>query len=198
MRRLKISTLITFLDQVITRLEHRRRHQAIAVIVLSISVGAITAHLLNSARAAHQRWTGSVPVLISTRAIPSGAPVDGDAVRVVSLPPALAADDALATLPTGARLVHTVEARTLITAALLAKEAAVVPESWRTVALPDDVVTPPLVPGQEVDVVAGGLTLAPGAIVASFDPLTVAVDPSVAAEVAAAARAGDVSLVAGG
>lgn len=198
MRRLRLPPIADLCDRAITRLEHSRRHQAAAVVVVSVSVGAVTAHLMTSARTARERWTGAVPVLVSTRAIAADAPVDGDAVRLVSLPPALVSDDAIAALPTGARLAVAVEARTQITAALLAKDAAVVPESWRTVALPDDVVTPPLAPGQEVDVVAGGATLAPGAVVATVDPLTVAVDPDVAADVAAAARMGEVSLVAGG
>ena len=198
MRRLRIALIAERLDRVITRLERRRAHQVVAVVIVSVSIGAVTAHLMNSAHTARRQWAGAVPVLIATRAIAADAPITEDAVRLVALPPALSSDDALASLPTGARLAVAIEARTMLTAALLAKDAAVVPESWRTVALPDDVVTPPLAPGQNVDVVAGGVTLARGAIVATVEPLTVAVEPEVAADVAAAARVGDVSLVAGG
>jgi len=186
------------IERLITRLERRRGTQMVAVLTVSVGIGAFTAHLVGSAHAAREQWASEVPVLLAARTIDAGEEIDTDAVTSVSLPRALAAEDALSALPSGARLAVNVAPRTMITDGLLAKDVAVVPEGWRTVAIPDDVVAPPLSVGQGVDVVANGLSLAEGAVVASLDPLTVAVDPAAAAVVAAASRAGDVSLVAGG
>lgn len=170
----------------------------VAVLTVSVGIGAFTAHLVGSAHAAREQWASEIPVLLAARTIDAGEEIGTDAVTSVSLPRALAAEDALSALPSGARLAVNVAPRTMITDGLLAKDVAVVPEGWRTVAIPDDVVAPPLSVGQGVDVVANGLSLAEGAVVATLDPLTVAVDPAAAAVVAAASRAGDVSLVAGG
>ena len=197
-RRFRLPHLKTLTEVVITRLERRRSHQLVALVMVSTTIGALTAHLVGSAHAARERWAGTHEVLVTTRVIESGTMISASAVRKTLLPTALTPDDALSSLPTDARLSLTVEPRTVLTAALLEKDATIIPESWRTVAIPDDVVTPPLVVGQRVDVVGGGVTLTEGAIVSTLEPLTVAVDPSTAAQVAAAARVGEVSLVAGG
>ncbi|MFM8625487.1 MAG: hypothetical protein ACKOCC_00870 [Actinomycetota bacterium] len=186
------------IERLITLLERRRGTQLVAVLTVSIGIGAFTAHLVGSARAAREQWATEIPALLAVRSIGADEEIDAGAVISVSLPRALAAEDALSALPSGARLAVDVAPRTVITDGLLAKDVAVVPEGWRTVAIPDDVVAPPLSVGQSVDVVANGLSLAEGAVVASLDPLTVAVDPGAAAVVAAASRTGDVSLVAGG
>lgn len=198
MKRPSLPPLRILLDRSITALERRRTSQLVAVVVVSVTIGALTARLVASAHGARERWTGMHQVLLAARPIADGVEIPADAVTRTALPAALTPDDALVDLPTGARLRLAVEARTVITAALLAKDSAVVPDGWRMVAIPDDVATPPLSAGQSVDVVAGGETLAAGAVVATLEPLTVAVDPGVAAVVAAAARLGEVALVAGG
>lgn len=184
--------------RVVTLLERRRPFQLAVLVTVAMVIGALTARLIATAKAERERWAGVHDVVMTTRAIESGTVISAGAVRRARLPDALTPDDALAALPTDARLALDVEAHTILTAALLAKDMAVVPATWRTVAIPDDVVTPPLAVGQRVDVVGGGDTLADGAIVATLDPLTVAVDNAAAAQVAAAARLGEVSLVAGG
>ena len=182
----------------ITRLERRRGGQIAVVLVISVGVGAFTAHLVRSAQVSRQRWATDVPVLLAAETIAADDAIDEDEVNPAVLPLALVARDALSVLPTGARLAVDVEAGTVITDSLLVKDAVVVPESWRTVALPDDVDAPPLAVGQVVDIVAHGAVLAEGALVATLSPITVAVDPGAAPAVAAAARLGEVSLVSGG
>jgi len=186
------------IERLITRLERRRGTQLVAVLTVSIGIGAFTAHLVGSARAAREQWATEIPALLAVRSIGADEEIDAGAVISVAALSSLTTEDALSALPSGARLAVDVAPRTVITDGLLAKDVAVVPEGWRTVAIPDDVVAPPLSVGQSVDVVANGLSLAEGAVVASLDPLTVAVDPGAAAVVAAASRTGDVSLVAGG
>lgn len=185
-------------SRAITRLEQRRSSQMVVVLAISVCVGAFTTHLVRSAQTSRERWTTEVPVLLATRTIEADDPVDDDAVKATLLPRALTADDALSMLPTGARLAVDVAPGTVITDSLLVKDAVVVPESWRMVALPDDVGAPPLAVGQVVDVVAHGAVLAEGALVATLSPITVAVDPETAPAVAAASRLGEVSLVSGG
>jgi len=185
-------------SRAITRLERRRGSQIAVVVVISMGVGAFTTHLVRTAQSSRERWATEVPVLVAARTIEADDPIGPDAVDSAVLPRALAARDALSALPTGARLAVDVAAGTVITDSLLVKDAVIVPESWRMVALPDDVDAPPLAVGQVVDVVAHGAVLAEGALVATLSPITVAVDPGTAPAVAAASRLGEVSLVSGG
>ena len=185
-------------SRAITRLEQRRSSQMVVVLAISVCVGAFTAHLVRTAQSSRERWATEVPVLVAARTIVADDPIGPDAVNSAVLPRALAARDALSVLPTGARLVVDVAPGTVITDSLLIKDAVIVPESWRMVALPDDVDAPPLAVGQVVDVVAHGAVLAEGALVATLSPITVAVDPGTAPAVAAASRLGEVSLVSGG
>ena len=78
----------------------------------------------------------------------------------------------------------------------------VIPEEWRVVALPRDVISPNVEPGDTVDVVSQSHVIAGGALVVSSptesDGASVAVPSDTAATVATAAQNGDISMVAMG
>ena len=183
-----------------SELVRTRRAQITLAAVVALLVSVVTGTVLTSARAHERRWAASVPVVVTVRDLPAGHRLDPGDTETVALPPALAPVDAVAELAMGDTVRIDVAARTPLTRSILrdATTGDGIPRGWRAVAMPSDIPTPRLQPGDAVDVVAGDRVVATGGIVASLAPVTVAVPAEVAAIVAAAARTGDISLISGG
>jgi hypothetical protein len=117
--------------------------------------------------------------------------------HLISLPHAVVSSDALEELPDHASVRLALRSHTVLTTSLIAtrNEVAQIPTGWRIVALPTSLSTPPLVVGDAVEIVGGTTVIASSGLVASLDPLTVAVPSEVSAVVAAAARLGEISIV---
>lgn len=80
------------------------------------------------------------------------------------------------------------------------RDRAMVPAGWRIVALPRDLITPDVAPGDVVDVVSQSVVIAAQAVIVTpptdTTGATVSVAPADAATVATAAQNGDISVVA--
>ena len=181
-------------------LVRKRRLQTTLSCVVALVVALATGAMVSSARTHRDQWATSAPVLVATRDIPVGRPVTSANARIVRLPPAATPADAIHGLVRGASVRVAVTARTPLTRSILQVSDSPVelPAGWRTVAMPVDVAMPRLRPGDSVDVVAGSEIVATGGIVTGTKPVTIAVPADVAAVVAAAARMGEISLIAGG
>lgn len=181
-------------------LVRKRRAQAAVAALVALVVSGLTGSMVSSARTHHRQWATSAPVLVAVVDLPAGTRLNRDNTSLVRLPPAATPRDVIATARRGSTLRIAVTARTPLTRSLVRTDGADidVPRGWRTVAMPQDIATPRLHPGDSVDVVAGDRVVATGGIVASVGPVTVAVPAGVAPLVAAAARMGEISLIAGG
>ena len=181
-------------------LVRKRRAQTLLACSVALVVSVITGSLVASARTNRDQWATSAPVLVAVHDIAAGQRVTTTNTRVVRLPPAATPTDAVSAIDRGAIVRIAVTARTPLTRSILriGDSPVDLPRGWRTVAMPTDVATPRLHPGDKVDVVAGSEIVATGGIVVGSDPVTVAVPAEVAARVAAAARMGEISLITGG
>lgn len=175
-----------------------RRHQSIVVVVVCVVPAVLVATTLHSLSRTREQWARSTPVLVVTVDVAAHEQITEHNSAFVSLPDAIVPTDALTERPTDARLRIALTPRSMVTAAMLLApaEAAAVPPGWRIVALPASLPMPPVQVGDMVDVVGGSSVLAPSALVATMEPLTVAVPADMAPAVAAAARLGEISLVA--
>ena len=71
-----------------------------------------------------------------------------------------------------------------------------IPEGWRIIALPQDITTPHLLPGDAVDVVIGESVVATDCLVISLKPVSLALPATVIPAVTAASRVGEVFIAA--
>ena len=177
-----------------------RRAQTIVVCGVALVVSIMTGAMVSSARSSRARWSTSRPVVVAARAIPAGHRLSDTDTVIVRLPPAIVPSDAIATLDPGSSVRIAIGARTPLTRSILrtSERLVDVPRGWRAIAMPGDIATPPLAPGDTVDIVTGSGIAASGGLVVSLRPVTVAVPADVAATVATAARMGEISLISGG
>ncbi len=198
--KLHISTL---LDRVISAVESHRRWQLVATAMLStLAMFAVFGATSNS-RAEHARWGASSLVLIATSDLVSGTTLTEVNTASVQAPQQFIARGAVTTLLVGMTTSRQLLASSIITTLDLASNAnTTLPNGWRIVAFPADVIIPELAIGDIVDVVTAGLVIAADARV--MTPAThergveIAVPADLAAIVAAAINNGDTSLVASG
>jgi Flp pilus assembly protein CpaB len=142
-------------------------------------------------------------VLVSTRALRAGESLTLANTHQVDLPEAIIADDAIADIPTNATTRIGIAANTPLSLSLISSDDAPLqlPEGWKGVALPIDLITPPVRVGDTVDVIARDVVIASGALVAQIDPargITLAVPGEQAAMVATAAHLGEIGIVLSG
>lgn len=188
----------------IASLQTVRRAQTIAVVVCAVLVSATLVSVMASARSARDKWATTAVVLVTTGWTSSGDALGANNTRVVNVPLALLADDALSVVPAGATLRVGLAPNTAVTESMIVAAAGTVqvPDGWRVVSMGADVTAPVLVPGDRVDVVSADKVLAAGAIVTAAateaQGPAVAVPQDAAAVVATAARDGLASLVLAG
>lgn len=168
-----------------------------SICAVSALFTALVAITLLSASRAREQWTQSREVLIATVDLTAGDTLNDDNTQRISLPHAIVSSDALEELPENASVRLALRAHTVLSSSLITShnDSAPIPSGWRIVALPSSLSTPPLVVGDAVEIVGGTSVIALSALVASLDPLTVAVPQEVSATVAAAARLGEISIV---
>ena len=181
----------------VTSLEHERRSQLVAVVVVSLVCAATVSEAVVTARRARTAWTTDVAVVVAKTDIDKGDTVTALNAELRTLPQAVIPSDALTALPEGSTARVSLRANTLLAGSNLvpASESVDVPAGWRVVALPDDVSVPELAPGDRVDVVVGDSIEAVDAIAVSARPLSVAVPTGVVARIATASRLGVVAVV---
>lgn len=194
---------ISLVNATIRTLQRERRAQFFALVGSCLLVACIITYALQSARHHQRRWASNSFVLVASSAIAANETLTNNNTRRVELPLAVVADDALRTIPSGARLRIAMRAATPITASMVTIDGARIdiPDGWRGVALPADLIAPHVVSGDRVDVIAADQVIAPNALVIEVSPsqgITIAVPAESAAIVATAARTGDASIVLAG
>lgn len=194
---------ISLVNATIRALQRERRAQFFALVGSCLLVACIITYALQSARHHQRRWASNSFVLVASSAIAANETLTNNNTRRVELPLAVVADDALRTIPSGARLRIAMRAATPITASMVTIDGARIdiPDGWRGVALPADLIAPHVVSGDRVDVIAADQVIAPNALVIEVSPsqgITIAVPAESAAIVATAARTGDASIVLAG
>lgn len=192
--------LLQIVDSITTLLLRERRLQVVVVIVVSIASGALAYSVNSSAASARERWTSRYAVLVTATNISRGDVLTTSNTRVVQLPAATIADDALMSIPRGARARLTIAPNTPLTHSLIDDQdsALSIPDGWRGVALPSDAIAPMVSVGDQVDVISHNDVISQNALVVELSDtrgITIAVPAADAPVVASAAQSGDVSLV---
>ena len=192
--------LLQLVDSTISLLLRERRIQVVVVIVVSVCSGALAHAINSSAIAAREQWTSRITVFVTASNVARGAILTPSNTRAIQLPIATIADDALTSIPRGARARITVAPNTPLTHSLIDDEntAIPIPDGWRGVALPSDAIAPMVAVGDQVDVIAQNEVISNNALVIEHDDvrgITIAVPAINAPVVASAAQSGDVSLV---
>jgi Flp pilus assembly protein CpaB len=174
-----------------------RKAQTLSVLGVSAVCAVFVLMSLLSATRTREQWTQSRQVVVATVDLIPGDVLTTNNTHLISLPHAVVSSDALEELPDHASVRLALRSHTVLTTSLIAtrNEVAQIPTGWRIVALPTSLSTPPLVVGDAVEIVGGTTVIASSGLVASLDPLTVAVPSEVSAVVAAAARLGEISIV---
>jgi len=185
---------------VIQALHTKRTSQLFLAIGVSIVIGIVIGIIAKQTSTEKRQWASQVSVLVSTRALRAGESLTLANTHSVDLPEAIIADDAIADIPTNATTRIGIAANTPLSLSLISSDDAPLqlPEGWKGVALPVDLITPPVHVGDTVDVVARDVVIASGALVAQIDPergITLAVPGEQAAMVATAAHLGEIGIV---
>lgn len=191
---------VALCDSAITHLVRQRRSQLVVAATVSLVVGALAYFMTSSAASARSQWTSQVKVLVTSAAVNKGDVFTNANTRVVDLPEAVIADDALVSIPRGARARISVAANTALTTSLVDGDnsTAPIPNGWRGVALPNDLIAPQLAVGDRVDVIASNQVICRNALVVeqnSARGITIAVPADDAPTVASSSQIGEVSLI---
>jgi Flp pilus assembly protein CpaB len=167
-RSLPLHLLLTVrLRRVLVRTITRRAIVVVAAVVTAVAVGSV----VRSAEQTPSRWSETRPVAVAERDLAPGDVVDGAVVVLRELPVAAVAAAASDTVPLGAVVRYPIAAGEPLVADRLAPQgltgvAALVPEGHRAVAVANAPAgTPPVHPGDQVDLVA----LKPGSATAISD-----------------------------
>ena len=192
--------LNTLVNRTISLLQLERRAQLIAVVAVSVFIGGFVTAVTHSASVEREKWVSHVQVRITTTPVSVGDALTKDNTSVVDLPEAVIADDAISEIPKGARARIAMQPHTPLSTSLLLLDgsAVAIPNGWRGIAMPNDLIVPNVFAGDHVDVIAGDVVVAEGALVVSAsktDGITIAVPAAQSPVVASAARVGDISLV---
>ena len=181
----------------ITALQVKRTTQLVAVLGLSLFCAALITHAVRSASIHQKRWASQRSILVVTSSIGEGDEFTSQNTRLRDIPVAVTPDDAVERISAGDTARFALQPNTAVTAAMVlsAQETVAIPSGWRIVALPADMPSPPLQLRDSVDVVAGEAVIAAGVIVASLNPMTIAVPADVAASVASVTQMGEASLI---
>ncbi len=194
------SQLNTLIHRTISLLEVERRAQLVAVVIVSVVIAGFITAVTHSATSARSQWTSHVHVRITSSAVTPGELLNNRNTTVVDVPEATIADDAISSLPKNARARIALQPHTPLSASMLLLDdsAVAIPHGWRGIAMPSDLIVPNVVAGDHVDVIAGDVVVAEGALIVSSsnnEGITIAVPAAQSPVVASAARLGDISLV---
>lgn len=197
------SQFVSLSNATIRALQRERRAQLFALIGASLLVACIITYALQSARHHQHQWSSNTFILVTTSPIAANESITPANTRRVELPLAVVAADALRTIPTGARLRIALGASTPITMSMIAVDGSRIdiPDGWRGVALPADLIAPQVASGDRVDVIAADQVIAPNALVIEVSTeqgITIAVPAESAAVVATATRTGEAGIVLAG
>lgn len=181
-------------------LRRSTRRQVGASVALGIVAAASTGALLADVASTSAALGRTVRVAVAIAPLAPGDTVSAATVVLRSLPAGAVPATALVAIPVDAALRQHVSSGEVLTAADLAKEGAHLPEGWRSVAIAGRGAFPPLDTGARVDVIAGAVVLAAGAVVVGIADggVVVAVPAESAPAVATAAAAGEATLAGGG
>jgi Flp pilus assembly protein CpaB len=188
---------------VIQALHTKRTSQLFLAIGVSVVIGIVIGIIAKQTSTEKHQWASRVSVLVASRTLRAGESLTLANTHSVDLPEAIIADDAIADIPTNATTRIGIAANTPLSLSLISSDDAPLqlPEGWKGVALPVDLITPPVHVGDTVDVVARDVVIAAGALVAQIDPergITLAVPGEQAATVATAAQIGEIGIVLSG
>lgn len=180
------------------RLQRERRVQTIAVVILAVSCTSVVAESIVTTRTQRDQWTSEVSVVVLTADVPANGTLTSTNTKLISLPRALIATDAMTSLPPHTRTRIALTANTPLTQSLLIPESESIdiPNGWRVIALPQDVATPKLTPGDRVDVIIGKSVVSRECIVVSLSPLSLALPAAAVPSVTAASPLGEVFIAA--
>jgi hypothetical protein len=183
-------------DRVISALERKRKVQLVVAIAISIVCASVVAESMTTAHSQRKKWSSNVSVVVLTKNVTANEPLTSDNTKIVALPIAIVATDALTALPARATTRVALTANTPLSQALLVptSESVDIPAGWRIIALPPDIIAPPLTPGDNVDIITGNTVLARDSVVVSLNPLTLALPADVLSSITTAARVGDVFI----
>lgn len=181
----------------ISVLQVKRTAQLVAVLGLSLVIALLMTHALRSTMLLQKKWASQRTVLVVTSSIKEGDKFTSSNTRRLDIPVAVTPDDAVERITPGDTARFALQPNTPLTTAMVssAQETVAIPSGWRIVALPADMPSPPLQLRDSVDVVAGEAVIAAGVIVASLNPMTIAVPADVAASVASVTQMGEASLI---
>ena len=167
-------------------------------LLVALGLGVATFLTVRSALAAPPDPGPLVEVAVAARPVPAGSALAAADVRTAHLPAAALPDAPLERRPVGLTArVDLVPGEVLLAARLGPRGlAALLPTGGRALAVPRAAGTPPLEPGQRVDLLAGGGAVVTAASVLAVDDsgTTVAVPEASAGVVAGAIAAGAVTL----
>jgi Flp pilus assembly protein CpaB len=182
----------------ISALQVKRQVQVVAAVLMSLFITILVSRAVHSTRSQQEQWSSLRRVLVASNPIAAGEEITEVNTALVDVPLVVLPADALITFQPGDTARIALQPHTAITSAMAvpAKESVRIPDGWRIVALPSDMPSPPLVLNDAVDVVAGESVIAAGVIVASLNPLTIAVPAEAAPSVASVVHMGEASLVA--
>jgi Flp pilus assembly protein CpaB len=170
--------------------------------LVALVLGAATYLTVHSALGARPPEGPHVEVAVVARPVRAGTALSGADVRTTRLPTVAVPDAAPAARPIGQTArVDLVPGEVLLASRLGSRGvAAMLPAGARALAVPRAAGTPPLEPGQHVDLLADGGVIVTAASVLAIDEsgTTVAVPEAAAPVVAQAIAAGSVTLALAG
>lgn len=187
----------SLVNRTISALQVKRRAQVVAVALVSLLVAALVSSAVLATRHAQHQWASHRRVVVVTASLAIGDELSSKNTRLVDVPLAVLPVNVVTEIHTGDTARIALQRNTAVTEAMItpAKESVHIPTGWRVIALPNDMPAPPLHLNDVVDVVGGEEIVAAGVIVASLQPLTIAVPADVAATVASVVHMGEASLV---
>jgi hypothetical protein len=195
--RTAVQQFSALVHRTISVLQVKRTAQLVAVLGLSLVIALLMTHALRSTMLLQKKWASQRTVLVVTSSIKEGDKFTSSNTRRLDIPVAVTPDDAVERITPGDTARFALQPNTPLTTAMVssAQETVAIPSGWRIVALPADMPSPPLQLRDSVDVVAGEAVIAAGVIVASLNPMTIAVPADVAASVASVTQMGEASLI---
>lgn len=182
----------------VSQLERERRSQTVVALLISVLCAGVLTESVVTTRAQRHKWSTNVSVVVATADVAADELLTADNTQLVTLPRALIATDALREVPPHTRTRIALTANTPLTESLVipSSESLAIPSGWRIIALPPDITTPALLPGDRVDIVIGTTVASPDCMVVSLSPLTIALPADVIPTVTAASRVGEVFIAA--
>jgi Flp pilus assembly protein CpaB len=170
-------------------------------LVVATATGLVIARTARAADTARHAWGDMASVVVASRPLAAGDPVDASDAVVRLVPMALVPDGALTELPPGTPAAAPIGRGEILTAARVGRggrspTAALLPDGTRGVAVPLPAAALPLAVGDTVDVVTADRVVAGALVILVGDSrAVVAVTPGDATIVARAVDDGQAAIV---